>query len=99
MSIRKNIDHLLIGIGFAILGSLLGLLLVETYWLSKGHKLGTAWNLLNSDLMRTNMLILSQVPNVFVFGLFYHTKRDRSAYGIMLFIILIGAAYAICSWL
>lgn len=99
MSIRKNIDHLLIGVGFAILGTLLGILIVEIYWLTKGYKLGTAWNLLNSDLMLTNMLILSQVPNVFLFGLFYQTKRDRSAYGVMSFIILVGGTYAIYSWL
>lgn len=98
MNIKRSLDHLIIGITFAILGSLLGLLLVESYWLYKGHKLGTAWHLLSTESMRSNMLILSQVPNVFVFFAFYQTKRNRSAYGVMLFIILVGIAYGIYSW-
>ncbi len=90
MNVKKNLDHVFIGLGFAVLGTLLGFLLIECYWLAKGYKLGTTWELFNKPMLRTNILTLSQVPNVGVFFIFFQSKRDRSAYGVIMFLLLLA---------
>lgn len=90
MGIKKSFDHPLIGIGFAILGTLLGVLLIEMYWhFYRGFPdFDTFWTLFEQVPLRANLIILTQVPNVVVFFSFYQTKRDRSAYGALAIIIL-----------
>ncbi len=95
MTVKKNIDHLLYGILFAILGTLLGILLIEFYWLAKGYKVGTVMDLLNKSSIRNNIITLSQVPNIGVFYLFFQSKRDRSAYGVILFFLILAIPIAI----
>lgn len=95
----KNLDHIIIGLLFAILGSFLGLFLIESYWLVKGYKLGTSIELLYNPSIRYNIITLSQVPNVGVFFLFYQTKRDKSAYGVILFFLLLAIPIAIQKFL
>ena len=95
----KNLNHLFIGLLCAILGSFLGLCLIESYWLIKGYKLGTTLDLLNNPTLRSNIITLSQVPNVGVFFLFYQTKRDKSAYGVILFFLLLAIPVAIQKFL
>jgi len=99
MNVKKPLDHLVYGILFAILGTLLGIFLIEMYWLIKGYKLGTAWDLLQNPSLRNNVLTLSQVPNVGVFYIFFSSKRDRSAYGVILFFLLLAIPIAIDKFL
>jgi len=91
----KNLDHLAIGVLAAVLGTLLGILFIEIYWLVKGYKIGTAWDLMNNSAIRNNIITLSQVPNVGVFYVFFQSKRDRSAYGVIFFFILLALPIAI----
>lgn len=99
MNVKKNLDHLLIGLLFSVLGTLLGLLLIECYWLFSGYKFGTVWRLLNVSETQSSILTLSQVPNVGVFFFFYRSKRDRSAYGVILFFLLLAIPIAIDKFL
>ncbi|MFK7756247.1 MAG: hypothetical protein AB8B53_04870 [Flavobacteriales bacterium] len=99
MNVKKPLDHLGFGIVFAILGTLLGILFIEFYWLFKGYKLGTAWELVQNPSLRNSIITLSQVPNIGVFYIFFSTKRDRSAYGVILFFLLLAIPIAIDKFL
>ena len=99
MNVKKTFDHLGLGILFAILGTLLGIFFIEMYWMYNGYKLGTVWNLLQNPSLRNSIITLSQVPNVGVFYIFFSTKRDRSAYGVILFFLLIAIPIAIDKFL
>ncbi len=93
--IKRDFDHPLIGLGAAIAGSFLGLLLIEFYWMYYNYPLGTAWGFVMNPLTRLQYLTFSQIVNVGVFFLFLNTKRDRSANGVILFFIILAIPRAI----
>jgi|GEM_PF-999397 len=91
MNVKKNLDHPLIGLGFAIAGTFLGLFLVQIYWTYyRGYPMETVWGFVMNSATRLQYITFSQVVNVGVFFLFFNTKRDRSANGVILFFILLA---------